>query len=307
MGAQQSTGGRTFALQSEEQEQDPSVIQELSGLPPQREIDFSIELQPGTTPISMAPYQMAPAELKEFKTQLQELLDKGFIRPSISPWEAPALFVKKKEGTLPLCIDYRKLNQVKATIVKDSGGGYRQGSLLYQIRTLRVCGDAVWTDQRSSRRSTRNTLDSATISKEGIAVDESKVEAVLNWKQPTSKGVKLDWNEACEKSFQELKKKLTSAPILIISERGVDYTVYCDASRDGLGCVLMQNGKAVAYGSRQLRPHEKNYPTHDLDLATVVFALKSWHYYLWGEQFEVFTDHKRLKYLFNSQKELNLR
>jgi hypothetical protein len=85
---------------------------ELPGLPPEREIDFSIELIPGTAPISQAPYRMAPAELKELKTQLQELLDKGFIRPSVSPWGAPVLFVKKKDGTMRLCIDYRQLNRV---------------------------------------------------------------------------------------------------------------------------------------------------------------------------------------------------
>ena len=85
---------------------------ELPGLPPVREIDFSIELLPGTMPISQAPYRMAPAELKELKTQLQELVDKGFIRPSMSPWGAPVLFVKKKDDTMRLCIDYRKLNQV---------------------------------------------------------------------------------------------------------------------------------------------------------------------------------------------------
>ncbi|XP_058203051.1 uncharacterized protein LOC131317519 [Rhododendron vialii] len=86
--------------------------EELPGLPPPRELDFTIELQLGTAPISMAPYRMAPAELRELKTQLQELLEKGFIRPSTSPWGAPALFVKKKEGTLRLCIDYRQLNKV---------------------------------------------------------------------------------------------------------------------------------------------------------------------------------------------------
>ena len=86
--------------------------QELPGLPPIREVEFSIEVIPGTTPISMAPYRMAPAELKELKTQLQELLDKGFIRPSVSPWGAPVLFVKKKDGSLRLCIDYRQLNKV---------------------------------------------------------------------------------------------------------------------------------------------------------------------------------------------------
>ena len=74
--------------------------------------------------------------------------------------------------------------------------------------------------------------------------------------------------------------------------------MYCDASLDGLGCVLMQEGKVVAYGSRQLKPHEKNYPTHDLELAAVVFDLKSWRHYLYGERFEVFSDHKSLKYIF---------
>ncbi|KAL4016910.1 hypothetical protein IC575_024574 [Cucumis melo] len=85
---------------------------ELPGLPPPREVDFAIELEPGTAPISRAPYRMAPAELKELKVQLQELLDKGFIRPSVSPWGAPVLFVKKKDGSMRLCIDYRELNKV---------------------------------------------------------------------------------------------------------------------------------------------------------------------------------------------------
>ena len=84
----------------------PQVFQEVPGLPPDREIEFSIELLPGTTPISKAPYRMAPPELAELKKQLQELLDKGLIRPSVSPWGAPVLFVKKKDGSLRLCIDY---------------------------------------------------------------------------------------------------------------------------------------------------------------------------------------------------------
>ena len=84
------------------------------------------------------------------------------------------------------------------------------------------------------------------------------------------------------------------------------YTVYCDASRDILGGVLMQSGRVVAYGSRRLKNHEQNYPTHDLELAAIVFALKIWHHYLYGEQFEVFSDHKSLRYIF-TQWDLNMR
>ena len=106
------------------------------------------------------------------------------------------------------------------------------------------------------------------------------------------KGVKFVRSETCEKSFRVLKVKLTTTLVLIILERGLGYAVYCDASREGLGCVLMQEGKVVAYSSRQLKIHEKNYPTHDLELAAVSFALKIWRHYLYGERFEVFSDHK---------------
>ena len=114
----------------------------------------------------------------------------------------------------------------------------------------------------------------------------------------TRKGVKFEWDDLCEKAFQELKRRLTSAPILIVSEQGQRYTVYCDASKDRLGCVLMQSRRVVAYGSKQLKNLERNYPTHDLELAAIVFSLKIWRHYMCGEQFEVFLDHKRLKYIF---------
>ena len=134
--------------------------------------------------------------------------------------------------------------------------------------------------------------------------DFSKLASLLT--RLTRKGVKFVWSETCEKSFQELKVRLTTAPVLIILERGLGYSVYCDASRESLGCVLIQEGKVVSYGSRQLKTHERNYPTHDLELAAVIFALKILRHYLYGEKFEVFSDHKSLKYLF-TQKDLNLR
>ncbi|WVZ49420.1 hypothetical protein U9M48_000785 [Paspalum notatum var. saurae] len=117
----------------------------------------------------------------------------------------------------------------------------------------------------------------------------------------THKNVKFEWTNKCEISFQVLKVKLVSALVLALPELGKRFTVY-----SGLGCVLMQGVKVIAYASRQLRKHEENYPTHDLELATVVFALKIWRHYLYGEPCDIFTDHKSLKYIF-TQKDLNLR
>ena len=134
--------------------------------------------------------------------------------------------------------------------------------------------------------------------------DFSRLEAPMT--RLTQKGVKFEWDDLCEKAFQELKIRLTSAPILIVSEQGQRYTMYCDASRDGLGCVLMQPEMVVAYGSRQLKNHKQNYPTHDLELVSIVFTLKIWRHYLYGEQFEVFSYHKSLKYIF-TQGDLNMR
>jgi hypothetical protein len=141
------------------------------------------------------------------------------------------------------------------------------------------------------------------ISKEGIAVNPSKVASVLEWEAPKNikqirgflgmagyyrrfiegfskiagsmmkllrNNTPFIWLEECEASFQKLKEKLTTSPMLAIPETGKDYTVYCDASKNRLGCVLMQDRKVIAYGSRQLRPHEVNYPTHDLELAAMV-------------------------------------
>jgi hypothetical protein len=112
------------------------------------------------------------------------------------------------------------------------------------------------------------------------------------------KGVLFVWSSDCEDSYQALKNKLVNAPILALPESGKRFTVYTDTSRIGLGCVLMQEGRVIAYGSRQLKKHKGNYPTHDLELAVVVFALKSWRHYLYGKFCDIYTDHKSLKYIF---------
>ena len=152
------------------------------------------------------------------------------------------------------------------------------------------------------------------ISAEGVFVDPQKVEAVLKWERPTlvteirsflglaryyrrfiegfsliatlltqltRKNKKWVWSEECEKSFQELKR-LTTAPVLTLPSGTEGFVVYSDASGKGLGCVLMQHGKVIAYASRQLKTHEVNYPVHDLELAAVVFALRIWRHYLYG-------------------------
>jgi hypothetical protein len=153
------------------------------------------------------------------------------------------------------------------------------------------------------------------ISAGGVSVDQSKVKDVLNWMPPTNvseirsflglagyyrrfiqdfskivkpmtkllkKNKNFEWTKECRASFQELKKRLTSAPVLVLPDLTKKFDIYCDASRQGLGCVLMQEGQVVSYASQQLRKHEENYPTHDLKLAAVVHALKIWRYYLIG-------------------------
>nr|GFB60650.1 putative reverse transcriptase domain-containing protein [Tanacetum cinerariifolium] len=120
--------------------------------------------------------------------------------------------------------------------------------------------------------------------------------------------VKFEWGDKQEAAFQLLKQKLCSAPILALPEGSEDFIVYCDASASnkGLGAVLMQREKVISYASRQLKIHEQNYTTHDLELGAVVFALKIWRHYLYGTKCTVFTDHKSLQHILD-QKELNMR
>ncbi|KAJ9541866.1 hypothetical protein OSB04_028372 [Centaurea solstitialis] len=408
----------------------PEVFPEdLVSLPPDREIEFRIDLVPGATPIAKAPYRLAPSELKEMLAQLQELLDKGFIRPSTSPWGAPVLFVKKKDGTMRMCIDYRELNKVtvknkyplpriddlfdqlqgaKFFSKIDLRSGYHQlkvreedipktafrtryGHYEFLVMSFgltnapaafmdlmnRVCKpyldkfvivfiDDILIYSKTAEehgehlRKVLETLKREQlyakfskcefwlkevqflghiVTQEGIKVDPAKIEAIKDWESPkspsevrsflglagyyrrfiehfsaiatpltalTKKDVKFEWTSTCEYAFNNLKGKLTSAPILTLPNGSDGFVVYCDASKLGLGCVLMQDGKVIAYASRKLKVHELNYPTHDMELAAVVFALKIWRHYLYGVKCQIYTDHKSLQYLLN-QKELNMR
>ena len=120
------------------------------------------------------------------------------------------------------------------------------------------------------------------------------------------KNAKFVWSKKCQASFEELKKRLTAAPVLVLQDLSNNFSIYCDASHQGFGCVLMQEQRVVAYASRQLRKHELNYPTHDLELAAMVHALKIWRHYLIGRKSDIYTNHKSLKYIF-TQTDLNLR
>jgi hypothetical protein len=122
----------------------------------------------------------------------------------------------------------------------------------------------------------------------------------------SKKGAKFDWGRKCEDAFHTLRQHLTTAPVLAQPDNGKPFDVYCDASGTELGCVLMQDNRVIAYASRALRTHEQNYPTHDLELAAVVHALKMWRHYLMGTHCNIFTDHKSLKYIF-TQADLNMR
>jgi hypothetical protein len=177
------------------------------------------------------------------------------------------------------------------------------------------------------------------LSAKGIAVDPSKVQDILEWKPLTTvnqvrsflglagyyrrfipdfskivkpitgllkNDTKFDWSSKCEEAFEQLKVLLTTSPVLAQSDIEKPFDVYCDTSSSGLGCVLMQEGRVIAYASRQLHRHEEHYPTHDLELAAVVHALKIWRHYLLGNTCHLYTDHKSLKYIF-IQSELNMR
>ncbi|KAI3731696.1 hypothetical protein L1987_62885 [Smallanthus sonchifolius] len=294
---------------------------DFPGLPPHRQVEFQIDLTHGASPIARAPYRLTPSELQELSTQLQDLLDKGFIQPSSSPWGAPVLFVKKKDGTFlyvhafrinqrtggvhgshdRVCKPY--LNQFVIVFIDDI--------LIYSKNKeeheehLRLILELLKHEQLYAKFSKYEfwirevQFSRHVVNEKGIHVDPSKIEAIKNWAAPTTptevwqflglagyyrrfiegfskiaqpltaltqKGKAYNWGDNHESAFQLLKQKLCN------------FVVYCDTSIQGLGCVLMQREKVIAYASRKLKIHEKNYTIHDLKLGAVVFALNIWRH-----------------------------
>ncbi|GJU11481.1 putative reverse transcriptase domain-containing protein [Tanacetum coccineum] len=231
----------------------PEVFPEdLLGLPLTRQVEFQIDLIPGAAPVARAPYRLTPSEMKELSEQLKELSDKGFIRPSSSPWELRSCSSRRKT-------DHSGSSRVEC-LLEDRPKGFED-----RHQTL------LWTK---------------------VNQKEVKFVSGSEFKQ--------------EAAFQLLKQKLCSAPILALPKGSEDFIAYCDASKKGLDAVLMQRERVIAYASRQLKIHEKNYTTHDLELGAIVFALKIWRHYLYGTKCTVFTDNKSLQQILN-QKELNMR
>ncbi|GJR02276.1 putative reverse transcriptase domain-containing protein [Tanacetum coccineum] len=304
----------------------PEVFpEELPGLPPPRQVEFRIDLVPGAAPVARAPYRFAPSEMKELSVQLQELLEKGFIRPSSSPWGAPVLFMKKKDGYFRMCIDYRELNkltiknryplsrindlfdQLQGSRVYskiDLRSGYHQlctkeedipitafrtwyGHFEFQVmpfgltnapvdeeehgKHLKIVLELLKKERLYAKFSKCDFwLDSVqflghVIDRSGVHVDPAKIEAIKSWAAPKTPTEGKEEEEA----FQTLKQKLCSAPILALPEGTEDFVVYCDASLKGYGAVLMQREKVIAYASRQLKVHEENYTTYDLELGAL--------------------------------------
>ncbi|GKB88153.1 putative reverse transcriptase domain-containing protein [Tanacetum coccineum] len=245
-------------------------LDDLSRLPPSRELEFHINLIPGAMLVAKSPYCLALSKMEVLSSQLSELQDKGFIRPSTSSWGAPVLFVKKKDGSFRMCIDHRELN--KLTIKNryplpriddlfdqlQESKYFSKIDLLSGYHQLRVCKEDIPKIAfRTRYRHFEFTLMpfgltnapaflGHVINGDGIHVDPGKIQDVRNWEAP--------------RTPSEVRS------FLALPDRPEDFVVYCNASGLGLGRVLMQRGKVIAYAFRQLKIHEKNYTTHDLEL-----------------------------------------
>ncbi|CAN6584101.1 unnamed protein product [Malus baccata var. baccata] len=311
--------------------------EDLPGLPPAREIEFTIDLLLGTNPISLAPYRMAPAELRELKLnrvtvknryplpRIDDLFDQlkgahvfskidlrsGYHQLLIREGDVLKTAFRTRYGHFEFRVMPFGLTNAPAAFMDLMNRVFRP----YLDQFVIVFIDDILIFSKSvSEHKKHLRLVLERLSSEQLYAKFSKLSAITTWEQPrnvtevmsfldlasyyrrfvkgfsaialplnklTRKEVEFKWDEDCERSFQELKRCLTQAPVLTLPDDNGEFDIYMDASLSGLGCVLMQHDKVIAYASRQLKIHERNYPTHDLELGAVVFALKIWRHYLY--------------------------
>ncbi|GJX75633.1 putative reverse transcriptase domain-containing protein, partial [Tanacetum coccineum] len=239
--------------------------------------------------------------MQELSNQLKEPQDKGFIRPSSSPWGAPVLFVKKKDGSFYMCIDYRELNKLT---IKNRYPLPKIDDLFDQLQGSRYFSKIDLRSGYHQLRVREEDIPKTAFRMRRFIINFLKIAKPLTLLNKKDK--KFEWGNEQENTFQTLKDMLCDAPILALPKGADDFVVYCDASNQGFGFVLMQRNKEIAYTFRQVKIHEKNYTTHDLELGAMVFALKMWRHYFYGTKSVIYTDHKSLQHIFD-KKELNMR
>ncbi|GJY85200.1 putative reverse transcriptase domain-containing protein [Tanacetum coccineum] len=287
----------------------PEVFPEdLPGLPSTRQVEFQINLIPGAAPVARAPYLLAPSQMKELSEQLKEFSDKGFIRPSSSPWGAPVLFVKKKDRST-------RYGHYEFQVMPF---GLTNAPAVFMDLMNRVCkpfldkfgivfiDDILIYSKNKKEHEEHLKAIMELLKKEELYAKFFKCEF---WFPKVLMGTTEDSSKDFRRIFEDRQandQAYSEEGHVHLRRQTRGSVSICDALIKGLGAVLMQRDKVIAYASRQLKIHEKNYTTHDLELGAVVFALKIWRHYLYGTKCTEFTDHKSLQSILN-QKELNMR
>ncbi|GKA85189.1 putative reverse transcriptase domain-containing protein, partial [Tanacetum coccineum] len=278
-----------------------------------RQVEFRIDLVHGATPVAKSPYRLAPSEMQELSRQLQELEDNGYHQ------------LRVHEDAIPKTAFRMRYGHFESTVMPF---GLTNAPVVFMDLMNQVCkpylgkfvivfiDDVLAYSKSKEEHEVHLKLVLESLRKEKLYAKFSKCELwleevhflghvvnhnIFTWRRIakpltslTQKNQKYVWGMEQEEAFQTLKNNLCDAPILMLPDGVKDFVVYYDASNQGLGCVLMQRGKVIAYASRQLKIHEKNYTTHELELGAVVFALKTWRHYLYGTKSVIYTDHKSL-------------
>ncbi|GJY12471.1 putative reverse transcriptase domain-containing protein [Tanacetum coccineum] len=280
--------------------------EDLPGLPPARQVEFQIDLVPGA-----APNRYPLLRIDDLFKVREEDIPKTAFRTRYGHYEfqvmpfgltnAPTVFMDLMNRVYKPYLDRFVIVFIDNILIYSKSRKEHEGHLKLILKLLKG-GELYAKFSKCEFWLSKVQFLGHVIDSEGIHVDPAKIESIKDWaspKKPTE--IRQFLGEKAEAAFQLLKQKLCSAPILALPEGSENFVVYCDALHKGLGAVLMQREKVIAYASRQLKVHEKNYTTHDLELGAVVFALKMWRHYLYGTKCVVFTDHKSLQQILDQK------